>query len=63
MKSFDIPNTEISRIEHAQKIYTPLKMHSTNLLLVFVTTPTIAFGFSFNHPPVFSSCLVKAVVC
>lgn len=39
-KSFNIPNAEISRIKHAQKIYTPLKMHSTHLLLVFVATPT-----------------------
>lgn len=44
------------------KDYTPLKMHSTHLLLVFVATPTIAFGSPFNHPPLFCRSLLSVAI-
>lgn len=53
-------------VEHAQKIYTPLKMHSTqkrsHLSLVFVATPIIVFDTHILFPSRFSHLQLLDVV-
>lgn len=53
-------------VEHAQKIYTPLKMHSTqkrsHLSLVFVATPIIVFHIHILFPSRFSHLQLLDVV-